>query len=169
MVDTDASCGDKDRDGQPCPYLPKVCSFLTEEQPFHVIWQTSTPKLKSNTAEMSHIDEGHHLHIPARCKLNSTSVLNRVELLHALEPDQQQRFNLFQDDIHLTPEAYHAFNGRLLDMITVLAEGHGHALEDPAETTHTETSPTETSPTETSEDSAEDQVEPSGEQAAPAE
>ena len=54
-------------------------------------------------------------------------------------------------------------------MITVLAEGHGHALEDPAETSPTETSPTETSPTETSEDPAEDQGELSGEQAAPAE
>ena len=165
LADSQSNFGDKEGVGQPCPYLPSVCAFLTEEQPFRVIWQTSTPKLKGSSGNMSHIGDGHHLHIPARCKLNATSVLNRVEVLHALEPDLEQRIKLFQDDIHLTPAAYHAFNGMLLDMIILLDEGHGQLFTLPDQE---QASPSKASPEPSKDENhpEEGESEPSEEQVA---
>lgn len=130
LLRTNADCGEHDRDRM-CPYLPKVCEFLTEEQPFRVIWQTSTPRLREVNATMGTIGTDHHLHIPQRCKLDPSSVLNRVEILHALEPDQMERRKLYHDTMHFSPAPYHAFNGVLMEMITRGDAGHvSQAVEE---------------------------------------
>jgi hypothetical protein len=36
------NCGLKE--GDKCPYLPRVCEFLTTEHTYKVIWQTAPPK-----------------------------------------------------------------------------------------------------------------------------
>jgi hypothetical protein len=124
LLRTDKECVDHEND-KTCPYVPQVCKFLTEEQPFHVIWQTTTPRLKEAHVREGTIGPDHHLQVPQRCNLDPSAVLNRVDVLHALEPDERQRSKLYHDHIHLSPAAYHAFNGRLLDMISSWSAGHG--------------------------------------------
>lgn len=125
LITTDHDCGKKEEDKHRlCPYIPQVCEFLTHKQPFHVIWQTTTPKLKDSRTSLS-IGEGHHLHIPQQCNLTAAAVLNRVEILSEMEPDHLKRMELYDDHMQLRPEAYHAFNGRLMDMITSWNAGHG--------------------------------------------
>lgn len=126
LFQSDKTCGDHEKD-ENCPYVPDLCKFLTEEKRFRVVWQTTTPRLQGKGT--ASIGVGHHLHIPQRCKLDPSVVLNRVEVLYALEPDLANRMKLYHDHMHLLPAPYHAFNGRLIDIMGSWDEGHGTVAE----------------------------------------
>ena len=105
-------CGQQEGEAR-CPYWPKVCQWLNGEHPFKVIWQTTTPKQDIGNTLIEH-----HLHIPHVCSLDPRSVLHRGQVLYALEPDDSARDRFYHDRLHFAPEAYHAFNGLLLEMVS---------------------------------------------------
>lgn len=127
LINTPEDCG-QHKGTDSCPYIPEVCEFLTGQHPFQVIWQTTTPKQAHRHSPLGEMTEEHHLHIPRVCNLASDSFINRGELLHALEPDNEKRKDLYHDDAHFTPAPYHAFNGYLVEMIAGQDLGHGELI-----------------------------------------
>lgn len=121
---SDEECGKHAGEGL-CPYVPEVCEFLTRTHPFRVIWQTTTPPHDEVQSIPEDVDSRRHLHIPRMCNLDAKALINRGAILHELEPDDAKRRDLYHDDVLFSPAPYHAFNGRLVEMIASQDVGHG--------------------------------------------
>jgi hypothetical protein len=107
-------CGTKDVTF--CPKISKVCKYLNAEHNFRVWWMTSPPALSDVEVDavVDIIPPGHHLHLPTRCKLDPSRVVDRSEALELTQPDVTERYKLFWNTLHLHAEANHSFNKMLL-------------------------------------------------------
>lgn len=100
-----------------CPHTKSVCHFLKEHKhPFRTFWMTTTPVNRKGKVR-DPLGEGHHLNIPKTCGLNSTQVVDRMSIVHELEPDREKKLGLWWDPVHFHAQASHAFNGLLVEKI----------------------------------------------------
>lgn len=123
--DTQTDCGEKLFERNKCPHMPSVCAFFRDKHDFNVIWLTTTPSWRSDKLPgvTSSVPRRHNLNVETWCGLPVRQVLDRDEILTALQPNETLRAEMYFDQHHLHTQPYHAFNLKLMSHLNQI----GHA------------------------------------------
>lgn len=123
---TNSSCGAVEGESK-CPHILWVCEFLTGEHPFKTWWFTTIQGIVDGVV-VNEIPDSHHLHMPARCQLSPSQVVDRKEVIGILQPDPLRQPELWVDGVHVHAESNHGFNrqfvGRLPKVVTKAPQVH---------------------------------------------